>query len=317
MKQLPALLVVLLCGFTSHAAENVPPTGVRRLLIVCGHPGDETYRQQFAETTNRLVAALTSNWGFASGQVTVLFGSPQMLTDGGAVPAQVNGPATLERIGESVRHLEKDLKPDDALWIVLLGHSYFDGRNSWWNLPGPDPNQQELSQLFQRLHCRECVIWMTTSVSGYFVKPLSQQQRVVIAATDAAPEMEATLFAEVMADIFAEPPALPEFDEDQNGSLSLLDLYVAICRRIAQRYVDEKLLITEHAQIDDNGDGRGREVQQYFLTEELGGRLRPGTRPALRDGQVDGARASTIPLTYIPKKNPPEDSEKPSRKASE
>ena len=39
-----------------------------------------------------------------------------------------------------------------------------------------------------------------------------------------------------------------------------------------KRYADAENLPTEHARLDDNGDGRGSELQECYLPPELGGR---------------------------------------------
>ncbi|WP_139228234.1 hypothetical protein [Planctomicrobium piriforme] len=293
MKTLCWLVVM---GFICQAQIGVADEGTRKVLIVCGHPGDAPSRAECVETLNTLVTALTTKWSTPTDEIRVLFGTPQMRDDGEPFPGQVNGPATLEDLGKTVDEIKLSLGADDALWVILLGHSYFDGRHAWFNLSGPDPNETQLGEIFQGLKCRECVFWLTTSASGQFVRPLSGGDRIVIAATDSGGEIEATLFPAVLAEVLLQPPAKEEFDVDQNGSLSLLDLYLTICRRVAQKYVDETLALTEHAQLDDNGDGRGRDVQQYFLSEELGGRLRSGAKPTPRGGQVDGAKSATILL---------------------
>jgi hypothetical protein len=59
------------------------------------------------------------------------------------------------------------------------------------------------------------------------------------------------------------------------------------------------LLATEHARIDDNGDGRGTELQADFLSEELGGRLTADRKPP-SSISGDGAAAQTIFLAFPP-----------------
>ena len=58
------------------------------------------------------------------------------------------------------------------------------------------------------------------------------------------------------------------------------------------------LAATEHAQMDDSGDGRATEVQIDYLPEALGGRLRPGADPPRPKG--DGKLARTILLEWPP-----------------
>jgi hypothetical protein len=278
--------------------------GTRRVLIVCGLPGNSEYRAQFATSIDTMRLALIRQWDVKQESIQILFGSRSMQQDGEPVPETCQTPATLDDLQATVSRLKQALQPDDALWVIVMGHAYFDGRHGWLNLAGSDPNELQFAGIFQGLKCRECVFWLTTSVSGLLMRPLAGPGRVLISATDTQAEIESTLFPAVLAKVLDQPPEQKELDLDQNGQVALLDLYLAVCRGVARKYLEEMLLLTEHAQIDDNGDGRGREVQQYYLPEELGGRLRPGAKPALRGGQVDGALAASLPLSLIFPKEP-------------
>jgi hypothetical protein len=110
---------------------------------------------------------------------------------------------------------------------------------------------------------------MTTSASGFFLKPLASRGRIAISATEADQEVNETLFPLALADVLAAPST--DFDRDHDGTLSVLELYLAVVADVIRRYVEDELIPTEHAQIDDNGDGRGSELQVDFLPPESGG----------------------------------------------
>ena len=61
-------------------------------------------------------------------------------------------------------------------------------------------------------------------------------------------------------------------------------------------YLKDEFLPTEHALLDDNGDGRGTEVQIDYLTEAQGGRAKAGKLPRPRKETADGARSAQIML---------------------
>src|SRR5262249_24932248 len=110
-------------------------------------------------------------------------------------------------------------------------------------------------------------------------------------------EVNETIFPHKLAAGLNEPPPYLEFDLDGDGRLSLLDLYLWAARETAQEYATEMLLATEHSLLDDNGDGRGSEVQVDFLSEELGGRLTAQRKaPLVVSG--DGAAARRVLLSY-------------------
>jgi hypothetical protein len=316
---LAAILILLTLQGVSSADDDpfaeepqqVDPQA-RQALIVCGLPGDEDHRKLFAETVEKLYAGLTTRLGVLPDRVTILFSGEPADNDGPALRAN-RGPATREKLAETAAELEKSLRPEDALWVFVLGHAHFDGRSSWLNLPGPDMNQLEFGKLFAGLTCREQVFFITTATSGFFVRPLSAAGRIVIAATEADAEVNETNFPHKLAIALTEPPPMSEFDVDGDGRPTLFDAYLWCAREIAKEYASGELLATEHSLLDDDGDGRGSELQLDYLGEELGGRLRAGKkRPPLRT--TDGMRIRSILLPMPPAATP--DLAKPDEPAS-
>jgi hypothetical protein len=260
--------------------ELVPPKQ-RHALILCGHPGDAEHVKSFTETVRKLGDGLARTLGIPPERQFILFGAdpPKNL------PA-ATGPATREAVAAKIAEVRKAVRPEDGLWVICLGHCHHDGRQAWWNLPGRDINAAEFGRLFADVACREQVFVMTTSLSGYFVAPLSRPGRVVIAATEADAETNETTFPAVFAQFLADGLKLADHDVDKDGQLSLFDLYVVVAKEIAQNYADNEQLATEHQQLDDDGDGVGHEPQSAYLPEEQGG-APPGkktNRPRPRDG---------------------------------
>lgn len=260
--------------------EYVPPNK-RHALILCGHPGDAEHVKSFTETVRKLGDGLTKTLGIPAERQHILFGAdrPKDLPN-------ATGPATREAVIAKIAEVQKLVQPEDGLWVICLGHCHHDGRQASWNLPGPDINAKEFGKLFTDLACREQVFVMTTSLSGYFLSPLSRPGRVVIAATEADAETNETTFPAVLAQFLASGLNPADHDVDKNGKLSLFDLYVVVAKEIAQNYASNEQLATEHQQLDDDGDGIGHEPQNLYLPEEQGG-TPPGkksNRPRPRDG---------------------------------
>ncbi len=263
------------------ADKGPPPPKERHALIICGHPGDAEHVKSFTETIRKLGDGLAKTVGIPVERQHVLFGADRPKDLPGAT-----GPATREAVEAKVAEVKKALRPEDGLWVICLGHCHHDGKQAWWNLPGPDVTAAEFGRLFADLKCREQVFVMTMSLSGYFVAPLSKRDRVVIAATEADAETNETKFPAVFAQFLASGLDPAEHDVDKDGKLSLFDLYVVVAKEVAQGYASGELLATEHQQIDDDGDGVGHEPQNAYLPEEQGG-TPPGkksSRPPSRDG---------------------------------
>ena len=284
---------------------DLEPAGTRRALIICGHPGDKEHRQPFAESVEKIRQALIDNYGFAAPEVHVQFGGP--VADGeGPVVSGVRGGATREELEAEVAELRQVLKPEDTLWVIALGHAYYDGKHSFYNIPGPDIQEQDFGKLFAGLEAREQVFFIGIPASGFYIKPLSQKRRVIITATEADLEVNETLFPLSLAEVLANPPDAAEFDVDHDGNRTLFDLYIVLARNVARRYADEELLATEHSLLDDNGDGRGTELQIDYLPVEQGGRAKEGKRPPPIRENADGALSMRILLPPPPEKPPQE-----------
>jgi hypothetical protein len=281
-------VVVAQEGPPAPADKALPPPKERHALILCGHPGDAEHVKSFTETVRKLGDGLTKTVGIPAERQSIVFGADRPKDLPGAT-----GPATREAVTAAVAKVKKALRPEDGLWVICLGHCHHDGRQAWWNLPGPDITAAEFGKLFADINCREQVFVMTTSLSGYFVAPLSKRDRVVIAATEADAETNETTFPAVFAQILNSGLTLTDHDVDKDGKLSLFDLYVVVAKEIAQSYASNEQLATEHQQLDDDGDGIGHEVQTPYLPEAQGGEP-PGKKPARP--QRDGLLAARILL---------------------
>ena len=185
--------------------------------------------------------------------------------------------------------MRKRLVPEDTLWVIVLGHAHYDGRHSYLNIPGPDLDERAFAKLFEDLKGREQVFFITTAASGFYLKPLAGAGRIVITATEADQEVNETLFPHALADVLAAPSE--GIDRDKDGKISVFELYLAVVADVMKRYVADENLPTEHAKLDDNGDGHGSELQESYLSPELGGRAGQKAEPKLGP-KDDGALAS-------------------------
>ena len=260
-----AVWIVAALAALSFANTMRPATAqesVRRALIVCGLPGDEEHRATFASIVESLTQSLTLKHAFAKENVEVLFAG------GNAACAAATRDAARADLEAAAAKLIAETTPEDVVWAIFIGHAHYDRRHALYSLPGLDVHEADVGEMFAGLKAKEQVFFVTIPASGYFLKTLSAPSRVVISATAADLEINETIFPEFLAKRLSEPVA----DIDGDDKATLVDLYVAIARDVAQVYVDKKLLATEHAQLDDNGDGQGAELQIDFLTEAQGGR---------------------------------------------
>jgi hypothetical protein len=161
--------------------------------------------------------------------------------------------------GEEVRRAFEDLRkvagPESTIFIFLIGHGTFDGKQAKFNLVGPDLTVATYSNLINLLPVRRVIIFNMASASGEFIKPLAGQGRVVVSATRSGQEQNATRFAEHLIAALTNREA----DVDQNGRISVLEAFNYATLLVAAHYSRAGRLATEHGLIEDNGDGVGHE----------------------------------------------------------
>ena len=97
-----------------------------------------------------------------------------------------------------------------------------------------------------------------SGASGEFIKPLAAKGRVIVTATRSGQETNATRFMEY----FLAALKATDADADQDGHISVLEAFNYANRLTAEFYTRAGRLATEHALLDDNGDGVGHQKME-------------------------------------------------------
>lgn len=145
--------------------------------------------------------------------------------------------------------LAKEISPQDAFALMLIGHGTFDGIDYKFNIPGPDITAARLAALLDRIPAQRQLVVNMTSASGASIPALARKGRVVITATKSGNERNATVFARYWIDALHDPAA----DTNKNGTVSALEAFRYAEQKVAAYFDSEKLLATEHALLTDNG----------------------------------------------------------------
>jgi hypothetical protein len=252
---LPLVLIVLLacvaCAQTANgpAAQRKKPVPLdpnKFAVIINGAGGEPAYAKQFEQWTAELSAVLSERFGFDSKQVRVLTEKP---ADSTGVRA------TAEEVKRTFAALKTQLSANNILFLFLIGHGSFDGKEAKFNLVGPDLSASEYNVLLSSLPTRRVVVFNMASASGEFIKSLTAKGRIVVTATRNGQETNATRFA----GFFISALNAADADTDQDGHTSVLETFVYANRLTADFYKRAGRLATEHAMLDDNGDGVGHE----------------------------------------------------------
>jgi hypothetical protein len=255
--------LAVLC-FVLVAARGSTPTNLD-VLVVVGAPGEESFRATFTEAAQDWVKAAE----VATKSARVLEGAA----------GETNQIATLTEA------LRAQTMGGQELWIVLIGHGTFDGKEAKFNLAGPDISAQQLGELLKEIE-RPIVLINTASASAPFINALSGPNRVILTATRSGYEENLTRFGSYIGKAIADLTC----DLDKDGQVSVLEAFLMASRRVEEFYKGEKRLATEHALLDDNGDGKGTPATFY-----------KGVRPAKKPDEaanVDGFRAHQIHFIF-------------------
>jgi hypothetical protein len=245
---LASTIIASASGDTSGSSRD----GTSRALIIVGLAGDDEHAELFRATAGRWREWLVESLRFPEAEVRILAGAQ---TEAGFSDA----PATAESIVKEAESLRLSTKSSDRVWIFVLGHANFDDGHALFHLPGPDLPDDRFAALFDDLTAQEQVFWLTTAASGAFVKPFSKTGRIVVAATEKDGEANETEFPHALAEITRKPDA--QLDLDKDGQVSIQELFDATVQAVEARFAADQRAPTEHAQLDDNGDGIGTEAK--------------------------------------------------------
>ena len=253
MKRWIQLLVLVFAGAS-------PALAASDVVLVVGAPGTQEYGEVFAKSAQAWQAAAKEG-----GAALTLVGQGEAAAD-----------SDLKQLETKVAELAK--APANPLWIVLIGHGTFDGREAKFNLRGDDLNAAMLAKWLEGSE-RPIAVINTSASSAPFIKKLSGKGRIVMTATKSGSEDSYARFGQFLASSVNSPDA----DIDQDGATSLLEAFLAATKLVEEFYEKEGRIMTEQALVDDNGDGLGTPASWFRGTRAI---------KSAKDGsEPDGLRA--------------------------
>ena len=263
------LLAGLVIGGPAPLASEAPQDSGRgqSVIVVVGASGMPEYAAQFT--------AWAGPWKQACEKSDTKFVAIGL--------DETETPSDRERLQQVIA--EQSVESDGALWLVLIGHGTFDGRAAKFNLRGPDVSANDLAEWLEPLD-RPTAVINTASSSSPFLKELSAPRRVILVATKSGFEQNFTRFGGYLAEAVIDPEA----DLDKDGQTSLLEAFLIASRAVTEFYAAAGRLATEHALLDDTGDGLGTPADWFR-----------GIRPVQKagdDATLDGYRAHQLHLFY-------------------
>lgn len=247
-----------------------PSSGVRYGLVIAGLGGEQKYVDQHLTWARGFYEVLKVEHGFPEDRLYLLVEDP----DAAGGPPAVK--STLEEIRTVLAELARLVRPGDDLFVLLIGHGSATGTGPRLNIPGPDLTADTLRDALGEIEARYTVVVNGASSSAPFIDALTGPGRVIVTATKSGAERLSTVFPEHLLDALKAQAG----DLDKDGRVSVLESFVYARNKTAEWYDGQGLLATEHALLDDNGDGRGtREPGPGGTDGTLAGRIYFGSGP--------------------------------------
>jgi hypothetical protein len=257
------LAAIALCA----AAAGRTAAEESHLVIVVGLGGEPKYTEAFHELATSMIKAAEKKLGVAAKDIAYL-------GEKAAYPSLpvYKGRSTRENVQKTLGAVAEAAGSGDLVLVLLIGHGSFQAGEARFNLPGPDMSAADFAPLLARLPAQQVVFVNTASASGDFVKALSAKGRTIVTATKSGMERNQTEFPSYFVEAYVEDKA----DMDKDERVSVLEAFLYARREVERFYEKGRLLATEHAILDDDGDGAGTAA--------------PGASP----GKGDGALARTL-----------------------
>jgi hypothetical protein len=249
---LPFALVFTLIAASATAQQTY-------LLVITGLSGDPAYAEQFSEWAVTLIGAATERYELAPDQVTYL------AEKAGVDPDGIDGRSTRENVEQAFVAIAERAEPNDHVLVLLRGHGSYNGGESRFNLPGPDLTAEEYGVLLEPLSTQQVTFVNAATSSGGFIEALSGEGRTVVTATRSGSQWNETVFGGYFVSAYAD--AEEASDQNKDGRVSVLEAFEYAVREVARVYELDGRLQTEHALLDDNGDGEGTSEPDSLTTD--------------------------------------------------
>jgi hypothetical protein len=242
-----SLGTLLLLAVAALSAGRLAGQDRTHVLLVVGLGGTAEFRESFHEEASTIYEALTEQHGLPKEDVIYLGEHPEI------APDMISGESTRANVLRVLGELSQKVGPRDKVVVVLIGHGTEGPNGAQFNLPGPDLGPSDFELAMIAFPTQPLALVATGSASGGFVEPLAGPNRVVIAATRTARERNATEFGR----FFAEAMAGGGSDLDHDNRVSLLEAFTYAKQEVERYYEEQNEMQSEHAVLDDNGDGQG------------------------------------------------------------
>lgn len=245
-------LVFSACLFLTASASGkqrdyfLPKPAVQKyVVILAGAAIEEQYKKQIKGWALLLHDVLTKDYRYEADQIVLL------MDQADPADARISGSSQAENIRDALQDLKEVVNPGDQLFIFLFGHGTSDEEAAKFVIRGIDITARDVAAILKTFSEQDIVLVNATSSSYPFCALLSGPGRVIVSATRSAAEKYDTMFAEFLIAALDGHTG----DRDKNRRVSIWEAFRFASQKVENWYADQNRIPTEHAVLDDNGDG--------------------------------------------------------------
>ena len=254
------LAALLLVSAAPVAAQQT------HILVITGLSGDPAYAEEFHQWATTLIDAATDRYALPAENVIYLAEKTEL------DPVRIGDRSTRENVERAFGTIAERAQPNDHVLVLLIGHGSYSNGESRFNLPGRDLTAQDYARLLEGLGSQQVAFVNAATASGGFIEVLSGEGRTVVTATRSGGQWVATVFGGYFVEAFADGEE--ESDQNKDGRVSVLEAFEYAVAQVARVYESDGRLQTEHALLDDNGDGEGTREPDPLVTATDGAMAR-------------------------------------------
>ena len=232
------------------ALQATPATAQQtHIIVITGLSGDPAYAEEFHQWATTLIDAATDRYELPAENIIYLAEKTDV------DPVRIEDRSTRENVERAFATVAERALPDDRVLVLLIGHGTYASGESRFNLPGRDLTAKDYARLLEPLGSQQVAFVNAVTASGGFIEVLSGEGRTVVTATRSGGQWNAAVFGGYFVEAFADGEE--ESDQNKDGRVSVLEAFEYAVVQVARVYESDGRLQTEHALLDDNGDGEG------------------------------------------------------------
>ena len=229
-------------------------------IVASGTSYDSQHYTWFLNSTSSAYKLL-KNKGYSDENIYYLFESSK--------EPSVDYEATISNFKKVIKELQEKSREIDNIVLFLIGHGSYVDTNSYYSLNDYNLSGIEMTEMFKNIKRDKLIFVFSPCNSGGFIDVLSGENIIIITST---------LKDETNRAAFIEP-FLTSFngigDTNSDGKVSFAEAFNYASKNVKDQYLGNGWgKLTEHAQLDDNGDKVGHEAP---VPKEEDGKLAENT----------------------------------------